>query len=57
MRLPDTRASAYETGCGAARNIEAELDALRLVKMSRNELSIFYRWEGGLSHEYAGVDH
>ncbi len=27
------------------------LDALRLVKMSPGELSIFYRWEGGLSHE------
>ncbi len=27
------------------------LDALRLVKISPGELSIFYRWEGGLSHE------
>lgn len=27
------------------------LDALRLVKMSPNELSIFYRWEGGVSDE------
>ncbi len=26
------------------------LDALRLVKMSPHELSIFYRWEGGFSH-------
>ncbi|MEO7559463.1 MAG: hypothetical protein ABIT23_04295 [Nitrosospira sp.] len=29
----------------------AGLDALRLVKMSPDELSIFYRWEGGLSDE------
>ncbi|MEP7370823.1 MAG: hypothetical protein ABI659_01230 [Nitrosospira sp.] len=29
----------------------AGLDALRLVKMSPGELSIFYRWEGGLSDE------
>ncbi|MDN5835877.1 MAG: hypothetical protein L0H12_00835 [Nitrosospira sp.] len=27
------------------------LDALRLVKMSPDELSIFYRWEGGFPHE------
>jgi hypothetical protein len=27
------------------------LDALRLVKMSPDELSIFYRWEGGLSRD------
>lgn len=27
------------------------LDALRLVKMSSNELSVYYRWEGGLSHD------